>query len=225
MLIFSIGKMKMSQSKQRRRPLVEMLERVTGRKAISFASLKATRLIGVQMIPIPYSLGEIVASEDCSLVKRYPNINYNTKKLGWGIFPKYAHVIRSVLKFDLGLLEEVRFRSARLFLYGRVQYKPATVEAWYSDYDDWNETTVTWDNQPRMVKMIGSTTEIPSEISWFSLDLTVDEIKAKIEGNKLLTLILKGDEEATENSYCYADDKEAGNGAKIQVYPRRYLFL
>jgi len=161
---------------------------------------------------------ELVAVED-SWVNDFPdNRDANLNKMGLGI-GRWNALNRSLVKFNLRDLPIAKedVAAAEIRLYGRALYTPLVVEAHYT-HTAWSETTVTWNNQPspttyhwddKATSLMGKTTNVPTIEGWFSIPIEIAFIRLRWE--RYLSAILKG-YEGPENSYCYAQDREAKKG-------------
>lgn len=163
---------------------------------------------------------ELTAIEDSWVNDRLENRDKNFNGVGLGI-GRWVYLNRSFIKFDLRNIDidPADIKAAELKLYGKALYTPLIVEAHYTG-TSWSENTVTWNNQPpptthhwpdnpEGTSLVGSTTDVPTVLGWFSLPLEVEFLRHR--WNQTLSMILKGYEGA-ENSYCYAEDREANAG-------------
>jgi len=172
------------------------------------------------------SVVELTPIDDCWVHEGMPDTNYNKKGLGIG---RWVDLNRSLVMFLLeGLpISKDEVAKAELWLYGKAIHYPCIVEAHYSNWG-WTEETVTWNTQPSLIthhwddkatSLIGSTTDIPTDTEgWYVVPLELEFIR--LRWGRKLSMTLKGYEGA-EDSYCYAEDKEASKGAyapRLRLY-------
>ena len=157
---------------------------------------------------------EVLPTDDCWINNAPENRDHNFNRKGLAI-GRWEDLNRSLLKFKLkGLdIDKDDVKYAELRLYGKALFTPCIARA-IQVRSDWNEESVTWNTQPSIFKcdkryLMGETTDIPTELNWFSIPIDVFFIKCRWGRN--LSIRLQGYEEA-EDSYFYASDKEEKKG-------------
>jgi len=158
---------------------------------------------------------EVLPPDDCWINDFPENRDKNLNRKGLGI-GRWEALNRSLLKFNLRDLdiEKDEVAYAELRLYGKALFTPCIAKA-IQVSPSWNEESVTWNTQPSIYKsdgryLMGETTNIPTELNWFSIP--IDTFFVKRRWGRYLSIRLQGYEEA-EDSYFYASDKEEKGGA------------
>ncbi|MFW9868701.1 MAG: DNRLRE domain-containing protein [Candidatus Thorarchaeota archaeon] len=106
---------------------------------------------------------------------------------------------RSFVKFDLShIAEEFVFSNVQMFAFLQgvvVSSTDVPIGAYYCDDDSWDETLITWNNQP-------SFSQTPTDViddfvigEWHSWDVTQD-FRTSLSGDKILTEVLKNHDES-----------------------------
>ena len=165
---------------------------------------------------------ELTPTDDCWVNDFPENRDRNLDRKGLGI-GRWEALNRSYLKFDLSKVPFAgeALKYAELRLYGKALFTPCLARV-VQVSPAWNEETVTWNTQPSIYRsdgryIMGETTEIPVEESWFSIP--IDTFFVKRRWGRMLSMRIQGYEGA-EDSYFYAYDKEEAGGTYA---PRLFL--
>ena len=125
-------------------------------------------------------------TDDSYVREDYPSDNYGTSSC-LELADKIDGNRRAYVKFDLSPIPSgSKIISAKLKLYYYYYYSswhdPAgkTVSA-YRVLEDWDESTITWNNQPSYDSTPTASTEIPSYYAWLEWDVT-DDVQGMVYG-------------------------------------------
>ena len=173
--------------------------------------------------------------EDCAILDVQPDKNYDKWGLAIGKWNGYTY--RTLIKFDLSQIDVEDLESVEIRLYGAIIPEVSdTANIYVYLVGNWNEKTVTWNNQPPIVtyhfgdkaySKIGERLDIDnSELGWISIEIDKEFFEEYIKAKyKVLRIILIGDE-TEENSYFYAQDSEYKRGKYapqlVLMYRKRY---
>ena len=148
------------------------------------------------------------ALHDASLQQAKPDLTGN-----WGNVEAYAKqpnlAIVGVFKFDVTSLSGKTVQEVKLQLYVNLLSPSggATFSVWSTQgADDWEESTVTWNNGPREDQMITSKL-IDGTNQYFAFDLT-EYFKTRVDAGSDLarvSLLLKGNDQANEVMECHSN--------------------
>jgi len=121
-------------------------------------------------------------TDDAPTYSAYPNANFDTGTSNDGLWTgKFYGTAdtRSYIKFDLSAIP-VNLETATLYLYnsrsswpeapGLSTFAPAVVNT-YLTSNAWTESTITWNNQPALGTVSGSTT-VNNPVGWYSWDVS-----------------------------------------------------
>lgn len=119
-------------------------------------------------------------SDDAKIMYRSPSGNYGsstsllTRNMGSGS----GWAVDSLLKFDLSILPSgcsIQSSELKLYYYHWHDNNPAGRDLnCYRATSNWDEGTVTWNNQPSYASQITTSTAVPSSFGWMNWDVTDD---------------------------------------------------
>ena len=133
--------------------------------------------------------GSLVVAQD-TYVEGGPNSSKNygtsTRLVVKGLNGNSKYDRQSYMMFDLSQLNVSYIHSAVLNIMAKSN--PALDYYCYEISDDtWQETTLTWDNQPTLGSLIGTTTINSTDLTWYQYDIS-DYIKQEFGGDQVASL-------------------------------------
>ncbi|TFF93395.1 DNRLRE domain-containing protein [Candidatus Thorarchaeota archaeon] len=166
----------------------------------------------------PVAEMKVPVVEDESVASNAPSSNFDGNENRGGVwvgFESGAGWGRAWVKFDLTFLpENIGIVSASFRAYLNDEWDPAADAAiglYSSSNDTWEETSITWDNQPGFDAAALDTISPPYNSSiqnWYDWTCT-DVVLAALSNDKMLTLVLKQEvEEGTDETWEYFVEKE-----------------
>ncbi len=136
---------------------------------------------------------------------------------------------RSWLKYDIShISKDFQFTSAKLFVYLNNSVGPADspIDVHFSSNDSWNESAITWDNQPSFDAVSLDSIDRPASPdmfvnhTWYSWDVTT-AVNSTLAGDGVLSLVLKQQDETETSATCkYFTEHEVStfNASYIALY-------
>jgi hypothetical protein len=171
---------------------------------------KMITLMIIGLAAMPAVLGgtmKIYPSDDAYVNQLKLNNNYNTNFLLVGTSPDYPGYgkYRAFLKFNLPNIDG-EITSAKLSLDPTPINSP-NIQLYYVSNDLWNENTINAGNQPSFSTLIDS--KVLSSPERFELNV----LPAINEQDNILSLMLKSEQESTNNVYAsfYSSEDSEGN--------------
>jgi hypothetical protein len=167
----------------------------------------------------PLAEMKIPVAEDEAVVNGSPSSNLHANTNRGGLFVGHAASdgwARSWLKFNLGYLpENIGIVSASFHVYLNDEWNDtadAPIGLYYSTNDTWDETTITWENQPDFEGSTLGTISPPYNVSiqnWYEWQIT-DLVTETVENDKILSVVLKLEDEETsfEETWEYFTEKD-----------------
>jgi hypothetical protein len=141
------------------------------------------------------------------------NYGTNTNLVIKGITGEGNYDRQSFMLFDLNQLDAQYIQSAMLHFKAK-----ASTAIDYSFFevinDNWQETTLTWDNQPATGNLIGTTTINSVELTWYEYNLT-DYIRQEYNGDKKASLKIL--DEQLLNIWSAIQSKETVNDPYLEI--------
>ena len=176
---------------------------------------KMMTLVMIGLIAMPAVLGittRINASDDAYINKNKLNNNYNTPALLVGTSPDYPGYgkYRAFLKFDLSQISG-EVTSAKLSLDPTPIGSP-TISLYYVSDDSWSESSLTGTNAPSYSTLIDSKTITSPNRLEFNVISVINE------SDNTLSLMLKSEQESTNNVYSSFYSSEDPQGATWWPY-------
>ena len=96
------------------------------------------------------------------------------------------------LKFDLKLLKSVSKATLRLYsdtLYSTTKF--GTISVYEIQNDNWAIDSITWDNAPKVKKLIAKSELVSEPKKYYDIDIT-NIVKQEFNGDKILSLMITG---------------------------------
>ena len=172
---------------------------------------------------------EIFPTDDCHVAEGHPNqvLDSGTKYnmyIGWDEQEYLSE--RIYLKFDLSGISADSIENAFLRIYnkfspsiGEEPYtsKVITVDAKEVEDDDWDETTITWNNKPAIGNVLDTLTINrgfgdpgldPRLWEWWSFDVT-SYVASEFAGDKIVSIGLMSQNEGTDDACVWFYSKDA----------------
>ena len=180
-------------------------------KKLLIIAIGLTFLFGLGILSaeaIPY-----YPTDDTFVNKYRPDKNYNEYYHELQLSDSPTHTRRIYLKFDLSDLTGMTITFATLYLYASDSYDPDDVKLWRVTEHDWDEKTLTWNNQPDEDLVYITSTYIDST-GWKTWSGLESLVQGWVDGdyqNYGIMLECDMDSEYNELPYVYFDDNEGGN--------------
>ncbi|MHA1576791.1 MAG: CBM96 family carbohydrate-binding protein, partial [Candidatus Thorarchaeota archaeon] len=166
----------------------------------------------------PY-IDTISVVEDAPIIDTAPNFNYNGDGLWIGLHA-VGYYGRGWLKFDLPAASSTyEITRARMFVYLENDYNLVDVPigAYYSSSDSWDETTITWNNQPIVditpLDIIDSPANPNMFVKWnyYSWDVTSAASESLLDDGVLSVMLKQENESLTNQTSKYFSEKDSFN--------------
>jgi hypothetical protein len=141
-------------------------------------------LLGILAHPNAYSQEVFYPTDDAGLYMRVPDGNYGSCVSLW-VRNRHGHPSHPdnfendiVIKFDLSTIpRNTVILSATLYMF-YFDYKDNNPAGHnlilHRLSEDWDETTITWNNQPAHVSMESAGSSVPPAPGWMDWDVTID---------------------------------------------------
>jgi len=151
-------------------------------------------------------------TDDTFVHKRRPNKNFNEYYHELQLSDSSGYFRRIYLKFDLSDLAGKTITSATLYLYASDSYDPDYVKLYRVTQHDWDENSLTWNNQPDVGLVYITETYIDST-GWKTWSGLESLVQGWVDGdyeNYGIVLECDMDGQYGELPYVYFDDNEGG---------------
>lgn len=124
----------------------------------------------------------------------YANANYGEQTLLYIKNDVAGYIRKGYVKFDFGSMTDKEIESAKLRLFVENANGDAmrTVSIYETD-SNWSETTITWNNAPQKLTLLGTMDISSSEVkTWFTLDITAYMRDRQGDGQVSFLLVNEG---------------------------------